>query len=109
MPLSKFYAYKICAKREGDPFFKAKRPTTKFGSSECPMGYDECGLGGAKEQFCVPEGDLCPINDIIISESSGYIPKGYKTVPLDSGMVLAFTSKSTGLPTVRMKLTEGEV
>ncbi|CAI2360032.1 unnamed protein product [Moneuplotes crassus] len=121
MPLNKFYSYRICAKRQGDPFNRAVRPTKMFGVTKCPGGYKICGSGEPKDQYCVSQGSPCPINSIIISDTSStfsntdsQIPQEnddhYTKLNLDSGVVLAFSySKAGGLPIVRMKLTEGGV
>ena len=87
VPLSKFYSYKIWAKREGEPFNRAERPTKNLEKLDCSAGYKACGTGNTDTQSCVKDGHSCPINDIIISDTNGYIPEGYKPVPLDSGKV----------------------
>jgi hypothetical protein len=106
MPLNKFYSYKICAKREGDPFYRSAKPTKKFGTTSCPSGYEICGTGQPDHQSCVRANHPCPINDIVISKSTSAVVEGYSQVMLDEGWSVTYTSQSTGLPVVRMKLTE---
>ncbi|CAI2362240.1 unnamed protein product [Moneuplotes crassus] len=118
MPIKKFYSYRICGKRQGEPFYMSESPYTKFASTECPQGYKICGGDDPDTQTCVRENHQCPINDVIITDSSLDVPSGYKSIQLDSGMILAFTNSSThrtnsiksaGLPIVRFKLVEGQV
>jgi hypothetical protein len=49
---------------------------------------------------------LCPINDVLVTDSISNIPSGYHTAMLDQGYVIAFSNRSTHLPIVRLKLTE---
>lgn len=54
MPLDRFYSYKICGKREGDPFYLMKFPTsTSGGEPECPSDYRKCGRGTPYAIVCV--------------------------------------------------------
>lgn len=107
MSLSKFYSYKICGKREGEPYYRAYKPTsTVGGGSKCPNGYKVCGTGQPDHQSCVRDNHLCPLNDIIISESTSTVQEGYSQAMLDGGMSVTFSSQSTGMPIVRMRLTE---
>lgn len=105
MPVSKFYSYNICGKREGEPYSRSVKPTKSFGAASCPNGYRICGTGDSAAQSCVSGNNSCPINDIIISQDVAAKP-GYSTAKLDGGWSVAFTRNSTGRPIVRMMLTE---
>ncbi|CAI2359809.1 unnamed protein product [Moneuplotes crassus] len=109
VPLTTFYSYKICAKREGEPFYKAERPSSHFGDSSCPYGYQSCGNGDAKERYCVKEGSLCPVNNIKIGKSSYEFSDDYKTIQLDSEVVLGFTNTSNSLAISRINIAEGNI
>jgi hypothetical protein len=104
--LGKFYSYKICAKRYGAPFNKVTRPSNALSNPECPMGHQTCGTGSVNKVTCAPKDHLCPINDIVITDSISNVPSGYQTAMLDQGYVVAFSNKSSNLPIVRLKLTE---
>ncbi|CAI2362565.1 unnamed protein product [Moneuplotes crassus] len=76
---------------------------------KCPRDYKTCGSGEAKNQFCVKDSQPCPINDIIITDTTSEIPEGnYTKLSLDSNIVLAFTDTASKLPIVRTKLSQGE-
>ena len=112
MPLDRFYSYKICGKREGDPFYLMKFPTsTSGGEPECPSDYRKCGRGTPYAIVCVKNDYPWPINDIIITqENDTLLSSGYSKAMLDNNLVVAFTKNSTNrLPTVRLKLEQGEI
>ena len=112
MPLDKFYAYKICGKREGDPFYLMKFPTSSFGSEpRCPSYYKQWGKGTPDNLVWVKRDSPWPINDIIITqENDSKLSSGYSKAVLDNNLVVAFTNSSANrLPTVRLKLEQGEV
>lgn len=108
--LSKFYSYKICGLESDENYVNMPMPDKKFGSSEVkwPSGYRVWGNGKADYMTWMKPNFPWPINDIYIT-SSNSIPFGYSYQPLDDGQVLVFSSNSTTLPTVRFKLTEGDV
>lgn len=57
----------------------------------------------------MPAGQLCPINDISISDQTTATPNEYEHINIDNNLKIIYTRNSTTLPVVRMKLTEGEV
>ena len=109
MPLSKIYSYKICAKREGEPFYLAQRPIKKFGQVQCPNGYKICGSGGDDMASCARESERCPINDFYFINGDDKVPDGYSSSKLDDGYSLVFSSNSSHLPFVKIQLEQGDV
>lgn len=109
IPLEKFYSYRLCGKREGEPFHKAERPSKKFAEIGCQNGYRLCGTGKYDTQTCIPTNQQCPINDIKLLNLTVANPEGYSSVNIGNDMKIAFTSTAASLPIVRLKLTEGKV
>lgn len=113
VPINKFYSYRICGRRSGDNFVDAVRPAKRFGGSdgEWKYGYKAWGSGPADYRVCVREQEECPLNHIYITSLSdpSQAPAGYKAQQLDNGQYVVFTSNSDKLPTVRFKLTEGDI
>lgn len=111
IPLEKFYSYKICGKRDGFNFLDTPRPTKPFATNNvtCSAGFKVCGTGDADHSFCGKIGVDCPINDIYITKPGEQAKPGYKTVPLDQGQLIAFTTEAANLPVVRFRLTESKV
>jgi hypothetical protein len=107
LPVSKFYSFNICGKREGEPYSRSVKPTNNFGVTSCPSGYRVCGTGDLKKQTCVSGNNSCPINDIVISQN-GTVKAGYSQAKLDGGYTVSFSKNSTGRPIVRLMLTEEE-
>lgn len=110
--LPKYYSYNLCGMRGGDNFVEARRPSIGPGvgtTLTCPTGYKLWGTGDKNTAVCARDQDKCPINDIYIVDGQHPLKPGYKSVPLDLGMSVAFSENGTGLPIVSFKITEGEV
>jgi hypothetical protein len=66
--LSDFGGFKICGKRGGDSFLGIQRPLDLNGT--CPEGYKTCNPESLPEKrLCSLEYNLCPINEIKITNS----------------------------------------
>ena len=110
IPLQKFYSYRICGLRGGQNFANLRRPiSTENQAPSWPMNYQTWGSGEADNQIWVPDGEKCPINDVYIVGPGDSYNQNYTTFDLDDGYKIAFTTKGTGLPIIRFRLTEGKV
>ena len=113
IPINKFYSYRICGKRSGDAFINLQKPIREFGGDkiEWGYGYKLWGTGGRDYSVWVRDSQECPLNHIYIEILSdlSQIPEGYKAQPLDGGQYVLFTNRSDRLPTVQLKLAEGNI
>ena len=74
----------------------------KHSGKECEINYKKCGiLDSLGNIMCIPENEICPINDIKIdlaSNKSLYELKGYESTPfnnLQEGYALYYTNNAT--------------
>ena len=74
----------------------------KHSGKECEKNYKKCGiLDSIGNIMCIPENEICPINDIKIdlaSNKSLYELKGYESTPfnnLQEGYALYYTNNAT--------------
>lgn len=104
-PMTKFYAYNICGKRQGDNFVHAERPNE---AGQCPSGYNKC-INGTTTNNVICTTENCPITDFKVVGARDPMPSGYTSLELSDGNKIAFTNSSDNLPVVRFRLTEEKV
>lgn len=90
-------------------FTEAVRPYSRSQQEPCPQYHKQCGKGTTDDNVCVSQDHKCPINDIKFLFPGDKPPTNYQTLPLNSGVVLAYTTESSSLPISTVRLTESDV